>query len=109
MSRPAGSAARPSAASTTIAATSRSRRGDWSRSTDSYEFLVCRFDGRRNQLDGILAIPFRRSGNGGDLASLAIDQHRGRHPQRPADGFKILKNLRFWVTEITDPGQIGLF
>src|ERR1700686_4125664 len=35
MSKPAGSAARPSAASTTIAATSRSRRGDWSASPDA--------------------------------------------------------------------------
>src|SRR5438034_4986563 len=155
MSRPAGSAARPSAASTTIAATSRCRRADWSalpgslnlflrhspmcnctswmrnlaqarspysrswswisgfacftRAWSDESRLVCRFDRRRDQLDGVVAVPFRRSRNGGDLATLAIDQHRGRHSQRPAYGFKFLKNFGFLVTKIAEPGQIDLF
>ena len=37
-----------------------------------------------------------------------VDQHRGRHAQRPAYRFKILKNLGFLVAEIAEPGQIGL-
>src|SRR3984957_16063007 len=72
------------------------------------EILFCRLYGRCDQLDGIVAAPFRRSGNGGDLAALAIDQYRGRHPQRPAHGFKLLKNLGFWVAEKVEPGQMGI-
>src|ERR1700720_2943493 len=58
-----------------------------------------------NQLDGVVAVPFRWSGNGGDLAALAVDQHRGRHPQRSSYRFKVLKNLGFLVAKIAEPGQ----
>ena len=64
---------------------------------------------RLDQLDGVVAGPFRGAGDGGDLAALAVDQHRGRHAQRPAYAFKILKNLGFLVAEIAEPGQIGVF
>src|SRR5258708_8391593 len=71
--------------------------------------LVYRPHCRGDQLDGVVAVPLRRPGNGGDLAALGIDQHRGRHSQRSAYGFKILKNLGFLVAKIIEPGQIGLF
>src|SRR3569832_1710045 len=64
--------------------------------------------GRRYQLDGVLAVPFGGSGNGGDFAALAIDQHRGRHAQGPAYGFKILKSLGFLVAKIAERGQLGV-
>ena len=86
------------------AAISTFRPEDPSRRLHSVDWL----HRRRDQLDGVVAVPFRRPGNGGDLAALAVDQHRGRHPQRPAYGLKILKNLGFLIAEITEPGQIGL-
>ena len=64
---------------------------------------------RLDQLDRVVAGPFGGAGDGGDLAALAVDQHRGRHAQGPADALKILKNLGFLVGEIAEPGQIGLF
>src|SRR5512143_2819316 len=65
--------------------------------------------GRRDQLDGVIAVPFGRTRDGRDFAALAIDKHRGRHAERPAYGFKILKNLGFLVAKIVEAGQPGLF
>src|SRR3954454_18718488 len=62
-----------------------------------------------DQLERILARPFRRPRDRRDLATLRIDQHRGGHAQRPAYRLKILKNLGFLVVEIAEPGQIGFF
>src|ERR1700737_1205490 len=64
---------------------------------------------RLDQLERVVAGPFRGSGDIGDLAALAVDEYRGRHAQRFAYGFKILKNLGFLVAEIAEPGQIGVF
>src|SRR5260370_928526 len=55
---------------------------------------------RLDQLDGVVAAPFRWAGNGADLAALAVHQHRCRHPQRSAYLLKILEHLGFLVTEI---------
>src|SRR5882757_441659 len=41
-----------------------------------------------DQLDGVVAGPFGGAGEIADLAALAVDQHRGGHPQRLAYIFK---------------------
>src|ERR1700749_3423388 len=64
---------------------------------------------RRDQLERVFAVPFGRAGYGGDLAALAVDQYRGRHAQRPAYAFKVLKNLVFCIAKIAEPGQLGVF
>ena len=66
---------------------------------------VLRRNRRRDQLDRVVAGPFRRTRNGGDFAALAVDQHRSRHPQRPAYALKVLKNLGFWVGKIVRAGS----
>src|SRR6266568_351605 len=48
-------------------------------------------DRRRHQLQGILARPFGRPGEDAELATLRIDQERGRHAERPAHGLEILE------------------
>src|SRR5438445_12553010 len=53
--------------------------------------LDCRLHRRPDQLDGVVAAPFRRAGNGADFAALTVHQHRGRHPQRAAYLLKILE------------------
>ena len=45
-----------------------------------------------DELDRIVACPFSRSGDGGDLATLRIDQKCRRHAERTADGLEILKH-----------------
>src|SRR3954468_1165626 len=62
-----------------------------------------------DQLERILARPFRRPRDRRDLAALRIDQHRGGHAQGPAYRLKILKNLGFLIVEIAEPDKIGLF
>ena len=56
---------------------------------------LCRLHRGLDQLDGVVAGPFGGTGKVGDLAALAVDQHRGRHAQRLAYALKILKNLGF--------------
>ena len=63
-------------------------------------------DRRGHQLQGILARPFGRPGEHAELATLRIDQERGRHAERPAHGLEILKYLgaRIGVIgEVIDP------
>src|SRR5216683_2285885 len=88
MSRPAGSAARPSAASTTIAARSRYRRAE--------------------QSDAVLARPFGRARHRADLAARRIDQYRRRHPGRAADGLQVLEHLGAGVGIIAEPADADL-
>src|ERR1022692_3681790 len=85
MSRPAGSAARPSAASTTIAARSRCRQGSAPRALFP--------DRRLDQLDRVVARPFGGAGDGADLAALFVDQQGGRHAEGAADLLQVLERL----------------
>src|SRR5581483_8406923 len=62
-----------------------------------------------DQLDRVVAVPFGGACDGRDLAALCVDQNRGRHAECPAYRFKILKNLSFFVAEIAEIGQLGLF
>src|SRR5580704_17849708 len=59
---------------------------------------------RDDQLDRVVRVPLGRASNGRDLAALAVDEHRGRHPQRAAYALKILKYLGFFVVEKAESG-----
>src|SRR5438874_4765621 len=113
MSRPAGSAARRSAGSTIIAATSRYRRAEIvaMRSPDIAARLGPRAEhdqrarrsaykhallsqGRLDEPHSVLARPLGGPGDRSDLATRRIDEQRRRHAEGAADQLQILKYLR---------------
>src|SRR5713101_940597 len=106
MSRPAGSAVRPSAASTIIAARSPYRRGEGTTYADQ---TICVSNGwrlflqrGRDKHHGIPARPFRWSRNRADLAACGINEERRRHPRRASDDLQILKNPGAGIGVITE-------
>src|SRR5262245_11087715 len=54
-------------------------------------------DRRGHELERIFAHPFGGPGENPELAASRIDQHRGRHAERPADRLEILEHLGAWV------------
>src|SRR5262245_7230643 len=71
----------------------RARVDDWKRKSgiESLESLLPQRRG--HELDRVVARPFRRSRQRRKLAAVRIDQQRGRHAERLARSFQVLKHL----------------
>src|SRR5262249_7900949 len=75
----------------------RPRRGP----QPQYQRLITLLSERRfDQLDGVVACPFGRAGNGRDLAALGIDQQSSRHSKRAPDCLEVLESARARIGEI---------
>src|SRR5215813_3806486 len=108
MSRPVGSAGKPSAASMTIAAKNPYRRADrcaGALHTLSVPKLASALapKRRRHQLQRILARPFGGACDRADLAPGGIDQHRRRHPSGASRHLQALKNFGAAIGIIAQP------
>src|SRR6185312_3542817 len=57
---------------------------------------------RVDQLDGVVACPLGGTRNRSDLASLRIDQQRGRHAERAANGLEVLKTSRGGIGVVSE-------
>src|SRR3984957_18081564 len=60
----------------------------------------------RDQLDGVRTVPLGGPGNVGDFTALTVDQNRGRHPQRQAVAFEVLKHPGLSIAEKAELGEI---
>src|SRR5262249_55230005 len=63
---------------------------------------------RLHQLERIVARPFGRAGQVGDLAAVGVDQQRRRHADRLADALELLKHPRAGIGVVGEPGHAGL-